>query len=128
MLFFPRVSAFFFFCIIRASNSYFSQHTPIFPIFKAISFYFSYFLAILHVTCISYISFQGFLFNFLFFLIGAHQLLKIPNLTSFGIILYTYNFIELFRLLYLAFGRLGWLYGCRETMLRYRKYKIYIKL
>ena len=34
--------------------SYFSQHTPIFPIFffLAISSYFSYFLAILHVTCI----------------------------------------------------------------------------
>ena len=60
--------------------SYFSQHTPFFFFFfffffLAISSYFSYFfLAILYVTCISYISFQGFLFNFLFFLNGAHQL------------------------------------------------------
>ena len=37
--------------------SYFSQHTPIFPISLAISSYFSYFLAILHLTCISCISF-----------------------------------------------------------------------
>ena len=40
--------------------SYFSQHTPI---FLAISSYFSYFLAILHVICILYICFQGLLFN-----------------------------------------------------------------
>ena len=44
--------------------SYLSQHTPIFPTFLAIS---SYFLAILHATCISYISFWGFLFKISFF-------------------------------------------------------------
>ena len=70
----PRVSAFF----LHNQGVKF-LFFPIFPIFKAISSYFSYFLAILHVTCISYISFQGFLFNFLFFLSGAHQLLKISQ-------------------------------------------------
>ena len=61
---FPFFSYFFLF---------FSAY-PYFSYFLAISSYFSYFLAILHVMCISYISFQGFPFNFLFFLSGAHKL------------------------------------------------------
>ena len=48
--------------------------------------------------------------------------------TSFGIISCTHNKKELFRLLYLALGGLGWLQGCWETLLRCKNYVIYIKL
>ena len=62
----------------RASSSYFflffSAYSYFSYFFLAISSYLSYFWAILHVTFILYISFQGFLFNFSFFLSGAHQL------------------------------------------------------
>ena len=46
--------------------SYFSY------IFLAISSYCSYFLALLHLTCISCISFPGFLYRFSFFFSVAH--------------------------------------------------------
>ena len=99
----------------------------LFPIFSAAYSYFSYFLAILHVTCISHLPFQGFLFNFSFFLSGAHQLfLKNFQPHFFGIILYTYNYVELNRLQYSSFGGLGWLKECWETMLRYRKKKKFL--
>ena len=90
----------------RASSSYFSY----FSYFLAISSYFSYFLAILHITCISYISFQAFLFNFSFSKWDTPIILKnFPALLPLALFYYTYNYIELFRLLYLAFGGLGWL-------------------
>ena len=59
---------------IFSYNFYFSQQTPIFPIFQQFPPNFSHFLAILHLTFLLCISFQEFLFNFSFFLSVAHQL------------------------------------------------------
>ena len=106
---------------VLASSSYFflfSQHTPIFPIFQQYPPNFPIFLATLHLTFISYISFQ------LFFFLQCGILIipkNFPAPLCWHYFIRCEFFLELFRLLYLAFGGLGWLQECWETIIRYNK-------